>query len=313
MITKKYFDPIKILSYIWLELLVTLVLSVSVFYLFFYQKFTHIAIPFAPLSVLGSATAFFLGFRNSSSFGRWTQASNYWVQIQNQSRVFTRLIITFVNSHAHTPNYDKQKADAFIKNMIYRQIAFVHLLRLKLRGQHDYDVVKTFLDNETWQLLAQKDNKPSYLLKIQGTEIYKAMANGTLQGFDSFQLEGCLLQLTTQMTNCYEGIKTIPTPRQYSYFTFLFVRIFVYLFPFGVIDTFSKGNIGFMLIPFSLLITFVFVITEKIGMVNENPFENRIQDVPISALCRDIERDLKELLDDTDIPPKMQTENGYLM
>jgi ion channel-forming bestrophin family protein len=125
-------------------------------------------------------------------------------------------------------------------------------------------------------------------------------------------LEGCLAQLNTQMANCYEGIKTTPIPRQYDYFTSLFVRIFVYLFPFAMIDTFSKGNIGILLIPFSLLVTFVFVITEKIGVVNEDPFENRIQDVPMTAICRDIERDLKELLDETHIPAKIEAKDGYL-
>jgi putative membrane protein len=251
-------------------------------------------------------------YRNSASFARWSQASNYWTQIQNQSRIFARLLITFVNSHAHTPTYKKEIADNFVKSMIYRQLAFVNTLRLTLREQNSFQEIKPFLSKEDFELLKIKSNKPSYLLKMQGTEIYKAMANGTLQGFDSFQLEGCLLQLSTQLANCYEGIKTTPMPRQYDYFTRLFVRIFIYIFPFAMIETFAKGNTPLLLIPFSLLISFVFVITEKIGTVNEDPFENRIQDVPMTAICIDIERDLKELLDETTIPAKKELVDGYL-
>lgn len=312
MIIKRNFSPIKILSYIWQELLITLCLTMGIFIAFSQYKILYIAIPFAPVGVLGSAIAFFLGFRNSSSFARWSQASNYWTQIHNQSRVFARLVTTFVNSHAHTPSYKKELADAFIKTMIYRQLAFVNVLRLQLRRQGSFEEVKPYLSAEEYALLMQKENKASYLLKMQGTEIYGAMANGTLQGFDSFQLEGCLLQLNTQLANCQEGIKNTPLPRQYDYFTWLFVRVFVYLFPFSMIETFAKSQASYGFIPFSLLVTFVFVITEKIGVVNEDPFENRIQDVPMTAICRDIERDLKEILDETPLPAKLEAKDGYL-
>jgi ion channel-forming bestrophin family protein len=99
---------------------------------------------------------------------------------------------------------------------------------------------------------------------------------------------------------------------KYDYFTWLFVRIFVYLFPFSMIEIFAKSQASYGFIPFALLVTFVFVVTEKIGVVNEDPFENRIQDVPMSAICRDIERDLRELLDETDLPAPPEAENGYL-
>lgn len=50
----------------------------------------------------------------------------------------------------------------------------------------------------------------------------------------------------------------------------------------------------------------------KVGEVNEDPFENRITDVPMTAMCNTIERDLKEMLGETDLPEKMMPERGYL-
>jgi predicted membrane chloride channel (bestrophin family) len=61
-----------------------------------------------------------------------------------------------------------------------------------------------------------------------------------------------------------------------------------------------------------IVITFVFATIERVGVVNENPFENKIQDVPLTAICRTIERDLKEQLGETGLPPKLEPENGYL-
>ena len=43
-----------------------------------------------------------------------------------------------------------------------------------------------------------------------------------------------------------------------------------------------------------------------------NPFENKITDVPLTAMCNTIERDLKEMLGENDLPPKINPENGYL-
>ncbi|MDZ7650633.1 MAG: hypothetical protein U5K54_27775 [Cytophagales bacterium] len=50
----------------------------------------------------------------------------------------------------------------------------------------------------------------------------------------------------------------------------------------------------------------------KVGEVNEDPFENRITDIPMTALCNTIERDLKEMLGETDLPEKLKPVKGFL-
>ncbi|MCA6515847.1 MAG: hydrogenase, partial [Chitinophagaceae bacterium] len=44
----------------------------------------------------------------------------------------------------------------------------------------------------------------------------------------------------------------------------------------------------------------------------EDPFENRITDVPLTAMCNTIERDLREMLEENDLPKKLEAENGFL-
>jgi putative membrane protein len=65
MIVKRNFNPLKVFVYVWAELLVTVVLASLVFVGYEIYQFKQIAIPFAPLGILGSSIAFFLGFRNS--------------------------------------------------------------------------------------------------------------------------------------------------------------------------------------------------------------------------------------------------------
>jgi predicted membrane chloride channel (bestrophin family) len=43
-----------------------------------------------------------------------------------------------------------------------------------------------------------------------------------------------------------------------------------------------------------------------------DPFENRIQDTPLTALCRTIESNLRELNSEKDLPPPLQPVDGFL-
>ena len=49
----------------------------------------------------------------------------------------------------------------------------------------------------------------------------------------------------------------------------------------------------------------------KVGEVNEDPFENRITDIPMTSMCNTIERDLKEMLGEI-VPEKLEAQNGYI-
>ena len=52
---------------------------------------------------------------------------------------------------------------------------------------------------------------------------------------------------------------------------------------------------------------------EKIGDYSENPFEGTYNDVPITSIARGIEIDLREMINDENIPEPMKEINGFLM
>lgn len=89
--------------------------------------------PFSMLGILGTALALFLAFRNNTALGRWGEASQAWAAITAASRTLARLIVTFTDSHAHTPQYNAIAAESFKRTMLYRHIAWVNALRLQLR------------------------------------------------------------------------------------------------------------------------------------------------------------------------------------
>jgi len=310
MIVKRNFNPIKVIQYVKTELIFAVTIAVMVFVL--HKKgVTAISFPFSIVAILGSALAIFIAFKNNSSYSRWWEARTLWGGIINSSRVLARLIITFTDSHSHQQNYDKERSELFKKEMIYKVIAWVHALRLHLRKQDNWQELKPFLSEQEFIELKKSHNKPNFIHLISGKKIYEAMANGTLGGFDSFQMEGQLLALANYQGGC-ERIKNTPLLRQYDFFTRVFLYTFILLLPFSLIGDFTKMNIDYLMIPVSIIISFVFAIIGKVGEVNEDPFENRITDVPLTAMCNTIERDLREMLGETDLPKKLEPENGFL-
>jgi putative membrane protein len=311
MILKRNFDPRKVATYVWRELVLALLLSTGVYVLHVTLGLQQVTVPFGLLSLLGAALAIFLAFRNNTSFARWGEAAQLWYGIVNQCRILARLIVTFVDSHAHTPQYRAEAAEAFKREMAYRLMAWAHALRLQLRSIPEWDELRPFLSTAEFDSVRQAQNKPNTLMRLMGQHIYAGMASGILQGFDSFQMEGALAQLSNLQAGC-ERLKAIPVPRQYDYFTRLFVVTFIVLTPFGLVRPLVAENVAPLLIPLSVLLAFVFTILERTGEVNEAPFENRITDVPLSAICRTIERDVRELLGETALPPVWQPRDGYL-
>ena len=112
-----------------------------------------------------------------------------------------------------------------------------------------------------------------------------------------------------------ERIKNFPFPRQYASVAIWITVVFCVFVPFGLLDVLNEKEPWMLWIcPFlSGLITWVFFLMEKIGDYSENPFEGTYNDVPITSIARGIEIDIREMIDDTNIPEPIKAENGFLM
>ena len=131
-------------------------------------------------------------------------------------------------------------------------------------------------------------------------------------------LENQLKELYDQQGKC-ERIKNFPYPRQFSSINLYFTNALCLLLPLGFIGEMSKmiekfGNdIIWLVIPFSVLLGWVFLVLEQIGESTENPFEGSANDVPITQISRNIEIDLREMLGEKDLPPAIQTQNNIIL
>lgn len=83
-----------------------------------------LAIPWSPISIMGIAVAFYLGFKNNSSYDRTWEARKIWGSIVNNSRTFGAAVMSFVQGD------DKIEVS---RELVYRHIAWLTALRHQLR------------------------------------------------------------------------------------------------------------------------------------------------------------------------------------
>ena len=294
-----------------------------------------IRLPFLPLSTIGIAVAFYLSFKNNQSYDRFWEARKIWGGIVNQSRVWGSQVCGYVSNRLVAEPLPATAVAALHRELVYRQLAWLNALRLQLRRTTIHDrhnlsyvpdlhlpvaapgepQVQTFLTPEEYAATASRANPATQLLHQQSLRLQELHAQGLVDDFRHLDLMQTVKECYNLQGMC-ERIKNTPFPRQYAYFSTVFVWIFVALLPFGLVSEFSKLDAqGFvwLTIPFSVLISWIFLTMEIVGDNSEDPFEHYVNDVPMTALSRSIKIDLREMLGETDLPPRLQPVNDILL
>lgn len=310
MIVKKNFNLGKVFWSIRYETITTLIIASTILYL---HKFgiIEISIPFSIAAILGSSLAIFIAFRNQSSYARWWEARTIWGGIVNNSRILARQIIASSDNAYETGKSTQEISNSYKKEIIYRQIAFANALRIHLRQENDWEILADFLEKDELEELKNKYNKPNIILNNQGKRVKEGIKQEILGTFDNISIEPNLSSFNNWQGSC-ERIKNTPLPMNYQYFTKIFLYVFIFIIPFCLTGDFIKLKVDYLVVPISFIISFVFSIMNKVGEINENPFENKIYDIPMKYLCNTIERDLKEMLNEKNLPEKMIPVDGYL-
>ena len=264
-------------------------------------EMTYLVLPAIPVSILCGALAIFLGFRNSSAYDRWWEARKIWGAIVNNSRSFGMELI----SYGVAKNNDQEEMDEWIKKSVRRHIGWVYALRSSLRKEPFCKELKEWIPVEEQEKLMSASNIPTQLLVMQGREMSYAHEKGWIEEFRFNALIGTLKKLYDDQGKS-ERIKGTVFPFYYNYFTLFFLWLFTFCLPFALAGIMSN----WILIPISIAISFAFAILNKSGVVTETPFEGRAADIPLSNICRTVEIDLLQMINEKDIPAPLDDEIG---
>ena len=265
--------------------------------------------PFAPIGTLGAAVAIFAAFRINAANARWAEARMQWATIQNSSRVLIRQLMAATTNSVATGAATPEAATAYRREMAGRLIAFAYVLGALLRGTDMPVAAEPWLPADL-QGLAGAVDPANLVLQSVAVRVKDGVREEMVGQFDPITLEPALAALNTAATTC-ERIKHTPTPRQYDYFTRVAVAAFSTLLPFGLLGALPPTD-AWWTVPLTAVIAGVFIVLERVGAVLDTPFANNVNDVPITAICRDIERDLLEQLGEQPLPEPEPVVAGYL-
>jgi putative membrane protein len=325
---------------IWLTVWVTFVVLI-----YHFTQWEWLSIPWLPLSVIGTAVAFYVGFKNNSAYDRLWEARKIWGAIINSSRSWGASTKAFLSNQFKEVKASEEELNTERKKLIYRHIGWLYTLRSQLliptswehinQGKHvrnsakkrmknigidlsDDKItekkLKDFLPEEEYERLINYKNTATQIIDQQSQNLAELRSKDMIDDFRHMELQKVLNDFYTFQGQC-ERIKKFPLPRQYASMSFVFVGIFIFLLPFGMVSEFVKfGEFGIWIsIPFTVLVGWIFLMMELIGDYSENPFEGLANDIPMLSLCRTIEIDLLEMLGETDLPKPIEPKNGVLM
>lgn len=266
--------------------------------------FQAITLPITPISILGSALAIFLAFRNNSAYDRWWEARKIWGGIVNTSRAWGVMVTTFPSTHYSAGKVNQEEVEGYKHTLIKRHIAWLYALTLHLRKQNHWEDLLKYISEQELEEMKKYHNKPCHLIHIQSHCLQSMYEKGIIDNFRHIELMERIKELY-DLQGKAERIKGTVFPYYYNYFTIVFLWLFILCLPFALVPLMDWGTI-FM----SVSISFVFTILEKSGAVTEDPFENRAADTPISTITRNIEIDLLEMIKSEVVPAALDRKVG---
>ncbi len=258
-----------------------------------------------PLGVLGGAIGIFVSFRTNSAYDRWWEGRRLWGQLINTSRHFATQVLTFVDSK-HTDAASVELEHVLVR----RHIAYVHVLRCALRNQDPFadEEVLRFLDEDERTALRGESNLNHALLHRQSETLVQLADAGKLDTFRLQSLDRSIATLLDVQGGC-ERIKKTPFPPGYGFLASRLIFAYAVLMPLGIV-----ADVGWATIPLTMLVCIGFTLISEVGRVLEDPFTMFWPALPLSALSRTIEVNLRQRLGERDLPPMLQpTERGILM
>ena len=305
------------------SLLVTLFLQVS--------QWNFLTIPAPILTIIGSALAIILAFKNQQCYARFNEALRLSGQLITNSLILANKLTSMVGS------LDAAQSGPGVKEIFYRHFAWLTALRFFLRERKSWEntlesgnvrflaklptpesqstlkeELKTYLsDAELQKFMTHRGDKEALILHWQYEAISDLYNKKLISEYILIVLTAALDDLA-RLQGALKRIKNYPYARNYYSIAVILVKIFVAIVPFGLFpyaqELGKSAGIGhwtaWLNVPFSAVVGWVFISLEKVGENSSNPFEGGSNDVPISFIARRIEIEMRIMLgEETDLKP----------
>ena len=286
-----------ILKKVWREVLTITLVGTALHYGTFHFVDDLPELPLPIPTFLGTAMSVILGFKMSQSYDRWWEARKVWGALVNDSRSWVMQLQGFVAG---------EQRDR-ITRMSHRIIAFNYALGESLRGVDPIASITRFSGSEDGQRAQRHQNKALALLQMNAHDLKRLREEGLIDAYSHVQLDSTLVRLCDSMGKA-ERINSTVFPVTYRIFLHFAIYLFVILLSVSLKDVSTLLEI-----PLLTLMALVFFMLEKTAYVLQDPFRNRPSDIPVTAISRTIEINVRQLLGESKAPEPLKSDTFYLL
>lgn len=238
-----------------------------------------------PYMLLGTALSIFLSFRNNACYDRWWEGRRQWGHLVFSVRNFARQTLIL-----------EPVAPGERKRLLVLVTAFCYALVAHLRPSFGWETAGQWLSPAEQNLIGNAANRPDAIIQMIGQFLADLKVAGRISDI-SFQLLDHSVQQFVAVQGGCERIRATPVP--FSYNQLLRQTTFILLLglPFGFVDI-----LGPLDILAELFIGYVFLGLDVLGDELEEPFGDQPNKLPIAALAKIIEIELRAAVGETKLP-----------
>ena len=238
----------------------------------------RIRIPLHGHTLIGVALGLLLVFRTNVSYDRFWEGRRQWGNIVNDSRNIGRLATSLL----------KEDRDLLDRLLLWT-MAWSWSVKHRLRNKQSIGSIASELPTPEVLEVEQAQHVPLAVSMKMTEQIDAAQRRGLISDVQQSLLDGSLQRLIDALGAC-ERIHNTPLP--FAYMVHLRRALIVYL---ATLPMALVADFGWATVPALLLIAYILLGVEEIGVEIEDPFGDDVNDLPLKTLCETIEHNLQAL------------------
>jgi putative membrane protein len=237
-----------------------------------------LSIPLHGHTLIGVALGLLLVFRTNVSYDRFWEGRRQWGNIINDSRNIARLATSLL----------KEDRDLLDRLLLWT-MAWSWSVKYRLRGKQGIGSIATELPASEVQEVEQAQHLPLAVSRKMTEQIVAAQRRGLISDVQQSLLDASVQRLIDALGAC-ERIHNTPLP--FAYMVHLRRALIVYL---ATLPMALVADFGWATVPAILLIAYIMLGVEEIGVEIEDPFGDDVNDLPLTTLCETITNNLQSL------------------
>lgn len=247
-----------------------------------YQDFKPISLPLRDSLIPSIVLGLLLVFRTNTAYDRFWEGRKCWGTIIISARNLARHIWVGIEEQNE---HDRQE-----KIMALRLLpAFAIATKQHLRQEPVGQALASLLSPEQAKSLGSSDNVPLEITFWIGAYLQAQYQRGWLNIHRLNVMTEHLDNLVGALSGCERILRT-PMPLAYAIHLKQLLLIYCLVLPFQMVK-----DLGWLVVPVVIIVSFTLLGIEEIGLEIENPFGKDANDLPLENFCATIERNVMDL------------------